>query len=584
MGTCDKLLHLLINEDHGYLHRFMSLNLNLQLCILVSWHWKQVRDDRFNVIKLCHRLGRLRKNTLSGFVPCGKRNTTLAKITLQFGNRDTVPHEQDYTFAREIEAILDGYLYINQPQWSLDILNLLKRQSFIILEADKSLGLCIISKLFYRSLCCNFLKSDDFRRAHVHISHTIHFMSEIIQGCLDYVRPMITSLPFSVRYLIGFLDCLEVSQCKIPVFQGLIKIHKDPIAIRPILSCWGCPIGIISGILHLLLGPLVLLIPGCVHLPDKVGPEAFDAVKKLGNTGSYLWFISWDFSSIFTKLKHKDIMDAIRFWTEAAQWSSEMTELVLFLTQEVLKWRYFVHNGDIYIQVNGIFMGLSAATDICNLVLGMIEIGSKACLPGRIVFYNRYVDDVFSIIATTTSDAPDFEVDVLIWKYSAKMQPIDRQTDFLDYRFKLTHDTLESSWKLTYSHRFKDSKLPCWPTLASPHPQEWRSSVITAQIFRRSVDLDSAKESIDTIKHWMCWLGYNNDSFCHYLEKVKRKHAEWLAHRGELTTTSVETNNLLCITVPLRIQLDGDTRHGIQALCCSFFPGIKLHMVRSFRS
>jgi len=170
-----------------------------------------------------------------------------------------------------------------------------------------------------------------------------------------------------------------------------------------------------------------------------------------------------------------------------------MPELTLFLTRLILSWKAFTFQGRVFYQVNGVFMGISAATDLCNLVLGLSEVWGKRHLPGHTIAYCRYVDDVCSIIWTQSNVAPEFVVDVNVWGYAAQMQEIGQQRKFLDYH--LTLKKTGEKWGLVTEHRFKEGKKPTWPIFASPHPRNVRVGLFTAMFTRilwRSSDLEAA--------------------------------------------------------------------------------------------
>jgi len=143
-----------------------------------------------------------------------------------------------------------------------------------------------------------FLGNDDFREIDRSEQDVCLQLGEFVAKCILICDNFRDDIPKSAYVIIRMLkngDEIWV----IPRFRGLLKVHKVPLTLRPVLSCWGSQVGLISGILHILLLQLVGLVPDLVSLPDLVGRVLDTKIADFdARRGGVFWFIAWDFSSI----------------------------------------------------------------------------------------------------------------------------------------------------------------------------------------------------------------------------------------------------------------------------------------------
>lgn len=121
-------------------------------------------------------------------------------------------------------------------------------------------------------------------------------------------------------------------------------------------------------------------------------------------------FVSFDVTSLYTKLPLPETIKAVEErLTENNKWKKDEFENltvpdVTCLLTECLSNTYFQYNNELYIQNDGCPMGSIIYGTVADIYLQKLE---KNILPKHrnIIFWKRYVDDVFAIIEGDVNDA-----------------------------------------------------------------------------------------------------------------------------------------------------------------------------------
>ena len=72
---------------------------------------------------------------------------------------------------------------------------------------------------------------------------------------------------------------------------------------------------------------------------------------------------------------------------------NELRELFIFATANT----HFMFNGDLYDQIDGVAMGSPLGPVLANLFMGFHESNWINEFTGNVIFYRRYVDDIFAV-------------------------------------------------------------------------------------------------------------------------------------------------------------------------------------------
>ena len=111
---------------------------------------------------------------------------------------------------------------------------------------------------------------------------------------------------------------------------------------------------------------------------------------------------SYDVSALFTSVPVDKAMDVIRRKLEEDESLSKRTPLlprdIITLLEKCLKYTYFLHKGQCYLQVHGAAMGSPVSPIVCNLYMENFEqiALAKAENPPR--WWKRYVDDTYTVL------------------------------------------------------------------------------------------------------------------------------------------------------------------------------------------
>jgi len=173
---------------------------------------------------------------------------------------------------------------------------------------------------------------------------------------------------------------------------GLSKVHKDKNnpPYRPVLSMPNSYSTNLSKWLDSLLKPLIPT-NNCVK-------DSFDfceQIKSMSFKNSKSCMVSFDVKSLFTNIPVKETISYICNKIPADKLPIEKDTLRTLLEMACTN-IMFTFNKNIYMQYEGMAMGTNLGPTMAAFCMDMIEIKMKK----DVMFYKRYVDDVFAIFKT----------------------------------------------------------------------------------------------------------------------------------------------------------------------------------------
>ena len=191
---------------------------------------------------------------------------------------------------------------------------------------------------------------------------------------------------------------------------GLPKIHEPGAPLRPILSMTNAPQHELAKWLAELLQPVVCKYG--VHTVKDTFEfcENIDAcAAECDITGSYM--CSFDATSLFTNIPLRDTvqlcLDALyrdQDIVKPPMPEAEFAKLLYKATTDV----EFSFNGKMYRQIDRLAMGSPLGPDLANNFVGHCE--SRVDPEKWPMFYNRFVDDTFTIFPSKEESDSFFEV------------------------------------------------------------------------------------------------------------------------------------------------------------------------------
>jgi len=270
------------------------------------------------------------------------------------------------------------------------IKHLRNNPDIVLKKFDKGRGVCIMSKKDYIS--------EGHRQLHDKKSYR-KLDYDMTQSTTEMVSEVVNDM-FEDNEIdkatADYLDPLDSSQTKTPVFFMLPKVHKTPVhgafIGRPVTSHCGSPLNRISEFLDHYLLPDVQKSP--TYLKDTADTiRKIEGLKLPENT----ILASIDIVSMFTSVPQEEAYEvAMETLAKLGKWSFNppMPSLKYMgkLLKLVLYRNAFDFNGEHYLQISGTPMGLRSSVSLSCLV-AMQLVHQILILDEHIILFHVYMDD-----------------------------------------------------------------------------------------------------------------------------------------------------------------------------------------------
>ncbi|UYV79240.1 hypothetical protein LAZ67_17001706 [Cordylochernes scorpioides] len=182
---------------------------------------------------------------------------------------------------------------------------------------------------------------------------------------------------------------------------GLPKTHKPETPLRPIVAFFSSPTALHSKFIANFLKPFIQLQNS--PFPITSTQTFIGEVLKI-KPESDRNMVSFDVQSLYPSLPHPLI---IRDTIELLQEQHIDTDIIHKITQLItlcLNNCIFAYNSKSYRQAKGSSMGSPLSTTIAEISMRSIDRWITARFPHDIVFWRRYIDDIFCICTTTQTE------------------------------------------------------------------------------------------------------------------------------------------------------------------------------------
>ena len=303
----------------------------------------------------------------------------------------------------------------------------IRAATLIVRPADKNLGLCVMSREAYFGLLAPQLTVFDT---------PVEATPEKIQATVSHVRSRLLSAFESAKAMLdpnvfSYLVDSESKCATIPVLYVLPKLHKTPVAGRPIAAEHeGCISAPSSNWLAAILQPLAQSIPWI--LPDGNKLVHSLLTKPIQSLESAV-LVTADVTAMYPNMNFRTMEDSLvkavtRFQPDWIQ----LLPLCLTITKILFEECFVTVDGKMYRQKTGVKMGTHAAPPLANIYMFPLEEFLLKRHEGKVLHYYRFIDDIFALF--TSQDAADkFTTEFnemthlqLDWKTNSK------SADFLD--------------------------------------------------------------------------------------------------------------------------------------------------------
>jgi hypothetical protein len=369
---------------------------------------------------------------------------------------DTIEQE-----LRDFEAAVRALTSANRPRQRSNLnprqleilLELQNDKRFIIGATDKNLGPFIIERDEYIKRCFDdhLLNSSTYKRltreeANLIRYNTQSYITRLIAkaGKVTPAQPIAAIDKANLAYFNRSYNLARIRRP--PQFYLMFKVHKPTLKTRPVVSCCGSFPEIASKWLDYQLSLVVTLCPS--HTKDST--QIIDDIARLGRLPPNAYLFTSDAVSMYTNIDTDHGLQTITKWLELHEDDLPPgfpTETIIDLLARVMKYNVFQLDDCWFQQTNGTAMGTSVACVYATIYYSYHEETRllPKYSPTPILFYRRFIDDVFSIwlvppIGGTTL-WNEFTTEMnnfgsLKWE----AEPLSKTVNFLDLTIEITND------------------------------------------------------------------------------------------------------------------------------------------------
>lgn len=378
----------------------------------------------------------------------------------------------------------------------------------LITKADKGQSIVIMEINNYVDKVNSFLKDNNINI--LNKDPTAQFNTQL-KSALNKTKHLFTS---------NEIRQLKMIDPKAPTLRGLPKVHKHNVPIRPLVNFTTAPSYKISKKLDTILRNHIKLQN---NNSVKNSLQLITMTDNLEIVDRHV-MASLDITNLYTNIPVNTTIEIIKTNLEnnSTMDSKHIKELITML-KTVLEQNYFIFNDSYYIQEDGLAMGSPLSSIMAEVYLNHVEnlhiLSDKNPQKDKILFYKRYVDDIFLIFNGNTR-----QLEVLC-KYVNGLTPKLKFTletectgtlNFLDLTIKKKDN------KLQFSIYRKPTTTDHTIHATSYHSQSVKMSAYNSLVHRLlSVPLsveDYANE-VNIIKHIATVNGYN----CDIVQKIIKK-------------------------------------------------------------
>jgi hypothetical protein len=325
----------------------------------------------------------------------------------------------------------------NLPQRNRRDLQLLaKSPELIVKPTDKNLGISICSRSWYRTQVDRHLSN---RKIYEPV--TVVDYNSIHKDMTILLRDHSSYLPQElVKYLEQHLQDHSIQ--RVPYFYILPKVHKDPIASRPIVAAVNWILTPASKFVDYHLQPLIKLLDKHILMDTS---SLIDSLEETPLPADCT-LITADVESLYTNIDTdsgiRHLSQTLHKFRQELNYTTEFCQLICSLAYLVLKHNYLrvgkrtdPSSGKqtrLYHQVSGTAMGTNVAPPYANIFVWACMTQWRQTYGSQLLLEKRLIDDILLIVSSDTDSAQclqDLQAAIginLTWEIS------QQSVDFLD--------------------------------------------------------------------------------------------------------------------------------------------------------
>jgi hypothetical protein len=277
-------------------------------------------------------------------------------------------------------------------------------------------------------------------------------------------------------------------QHRLPVFYGLPKVHKTPMALRPVVSCVSSLLAVFSTWLDHKMKTLLPLIQSYT----KNSASIINDLKNLHLPKNAL-ILTADAKSMYTNIDTTTGIDTFKDFlvTNTDKLPKDFpTSLFLHILEIVMRNNIFSFGDTYWLQLTGTAMGTPAACNYATITFGHYE--NSTLLPmfkDHIIYYRRYIDDIITIWQPPAHDNEtiftNFKNKLCSWgTLQWEIEQPSLNTTFLDLNISI------SKQRIHFSTFQKPLNLYLYLPPLSAHPTSCLKGLIKGELYRYWIQND----------------------------------------------------------------------------------------------
>jgi hypothetical protein len=378
---------------------------------------------------------------------------------------------------------------------------------YVVRLADKNMGICLVSRPWYIDMCLRHLLSprdfcgvsqDDAQELMVHfrvrrdalIAHLRSWLGRTVQEGKRFTEYE------------QYISSHATDACTVPTFYGLIKVHKNPVALRPIVACHSWLTTPVSQVCAHELHALVRRhLPHVLEDSKALVRQITDVRVPLHHSVDSVVFITGDVEGLYVNIPITDAIAACVTFVTLHE-GPALAALIRAWLKFVFECALVRFGERIFLQQWGFAMGTAVSPDAANVYMAVCEdlrgvygaASVASTVRGDLLLFARLIDD-YTIVLSGVDDAA---VAATLAALDARAAPHLRITwvasrramDTLDLHVFKGDDFVRSRQLSYRTHQKRGNRYSYLP-FESRHPPAVSRSVVKSEVVRNAVNCSS---------------------------------------------------------------------------------------------
>lgn len=338
------------------------------------------------------------------------------------------------------------------------------KNEIVILETDKSNRTAILNRGDYISKMNDILSNNStFKKL------TTNPLNKLEKDINNYIRELQDSKQIDKK--LGSL--LKSSYKSLPQIYGLIKLHKNDLPLRPVISSIDSPLENLCKYFTNILKPLVKY-----NLRAKNSYEVVEKLKGIRIDDDEI-LVSYDIQSMYPSIPRDTVFTIIeKKWETIKNYTTMNKEYFLRGLKLCLCNNYFIFQSNVYEQTSGVAIGSKISPVISEILLDeLLEVSLNGL---NYKLYIQYVDDSLCILKEEESEIFLNALNGYHTDISFTMEKENKkEINFLDINIKRSE-----SGELKTDLYIKPSKSERMLNFESAQPISQKLNIIKGEIYR----------------------------------------------------------------------------------------------------